>query len=125
MTRSSGGRPGFSPIFCKLEPVAPSATSTSPALILSKNFFIDSPYLTPGAPSLAGKGTGVGSFHKILCHWVSHAMWDQMRDMWEWFAHVRETRCQHKLILEFRVSRQFESFHAARHCFDFLALLYI
>src|SRR5690242_5643191 len=41
--RSSGGRPGLRPIFCKLEPVAPSATRISSEFSRSRNLFIMCP----------------------------------------------------------------------------------
>ena len=48
-----------------------------------------------------------------------------MRDVFERFVHVRETRGEHELILEIRVSWQFEAFHFARDRIDLVTFLNI
>jgi len=49
--------------------------------------------------------TTVFSFHKILRHWIHDPIRDQMGNVLERLAHVRETGRQHKLILEFGIGR--------------------
>src|SRR6187455_1294738 len=94
MMRSSGGRPGLRPIFCKFEPVAPSATRISPLFNRSRNLFIYHLVGADGHPPL---------LHEIFRHRVCDPVRDQMGDMFEWLAHVRKARRKHELVLELGV----------------------
>src|SRR5512139_1036306 len=94
ITSSSGDCPGLSPIFWRLAPVDPSATRTSPELSLSRNLFM----ITSGRDGQLPISTKL--FHKFLRHRIHLMLWDQMRNVFEWFVHVREVHCQHELVLE-------------------------
>src|SRR5690349_17789457 len=116
MIRSSGGLPGLRPIFCKLEPVAPSATRISPLFNRSKNLFMCSPQIGRENPPLQNLLA-----HEIFRHRVRNSVGDQMCDMGKWFAHVREAGCKHELILKFRIGGQFKALHFTSDRIDLIA----
>src|SRR5512138_3038581 len=134
ITSSSGDCPGLSPIFWRLAPVDPSATSTSPELSRSRNLFIDSPefgasLLAYLQEQLADNGSKLPDsilfFHKFLCQRICLVIWDQMGDVFERLVHVREVHCQHELVLELGIGGQLDPLHAARDRIDLVAFLHV